>query len=208
MPVHEGEDLAALAAVEKRFQVIGQCDWPKAEDGVRAVGEVASAMVSSLAWECSWATRLAGKKGVSAAALARSAWTGGWPGPSASRQDSGEGTREALDCVGDHWQSVRRKAGRIAIGVKDHAVHLRGEAVDHAVEHGLPGERDHCLVAPAHPPRQAPGQDKAASGEGLVHAGERKLRNTNRARPITAMKLALIVNRLWKTKALSGFASR
>src|SRR6185295_19012739 len=83
--------------------------------------------------------------------------------PIECRKDTCEWTWKIGDAVSDDWQPERGKARGIAIGVEDEAVALRRKACDHAVEDGAAGDRAHRLVAAAHPPREAAGEQYAGN---------------------------------------------
>jgi hypothetical protein len=78
-------------------------------------------------------------------------------------QNAGQRSGKIGDAVGDDRQAERGKARRIAIGVENEAIALRRQPRDHAVEDGAAGDGAHRLVAAAHPPRQAAGQQHAGN---------------------------------------------
>ena len=89
-------------------------------------------------------------------------------GPVERGEDARERSRKILHGVGDDGQSEARKPRGIAIGVENQPVALRLEPRDHALEDGAAADLPHRLVAAAHPPRQAAGEQHAVGGISFV----------------------------------------
>ncbi len=94
-------------------------------------------------------------------------------------EDAGERSREIRHAVGDDRQAEARKACGVAIGIEDEAGDGGGEPRDHPVEDGRSADRDQRLVAAAHAPREAAGEDEAESG-GIGGCGWQHVRRSAR----------------------------
>lgn len=77
------------------------------------------------------------------------------------RQNPGERTREALYAVGDDREAEGGKARRVAIGVDDEARALRPQTLDGVRDDRTPADLEERLVAAAHPPCEAAGEENS-----------------------------------------------
>ena len=131
--------------------------WP------REAAQARSADSSSTAAR-SLATRSGGKNGVSVAMVT----SHGVRRPVEPGEHPGQGPGEARHRVGHYRQSVRGETLGIAVGVDGHRADLRAKAGDDALEEGAAVELDQALVAAAHAPGEAAGEDEAGDG-GVLH---------------------------------------
>src|SRR4051812_25507674 len=76
-------------------------------------------------------------------------------------EDPGERAGEIGHAVGDDRQAEPSETLRVAVGVEDQLRDLRTDALDHPFEQRPPADRTQALVAAAHPPRLAAGQQQA-----------------------------------------------
>ena len=81
--------------------------------------------------------------------------------PFQAGQHAGERAREVRDRVGEHGQAEGGEAGRVAVGVEHQSADLRPRALDDVAQDRPPAQRAQALVAAAHAPRQAAGQQQA-----------------------------------------------
>ena len=91
-------------------------------------------------------------------------------GPVERREHARERPRETRRRVGDNRQPERLEARGIAVGVEDEGLALRRKPRDDPFEQRAPAERPQRLVAAAHAPGEAAGEDDAKGRGMIVHA--------------------------------------
>ena len=89
--------------------------------------------------------------------------------PAHARQHAGQRADEAANRVRYHRQTEGRKALRIAVGVDHHGADLGAEPADDVAQHGPAGQLQEPLVAAAHAPRLAAGQQHAGDVATSAH---------------------------------------
>ena len=135
------------ASTSRRTSANTGCGWSK----VRATASCAPAASSALRRRD---TRSPGRNGESQGTVAISAWLRVRERDVQARERPGE----SADRVGDHAVPERGVVVDVLVGVDQHLVDLRREALEHVRDHRPAVERDQPLVDAAHAPALSAGE--------------------------------------------------